>query len=126
MDRGLSAFVRFLIHCLLGTLTCAGLGFAKFKTPNWKPAFITLTISSMLLHFSYDYIVLGMTDGQLDSLPKQRIVLVLVMTCLIALFGRTVVIGSWKSGTVHGRESQRLFAWPFSLLFGSSDPDRDE
>ncbi len=116
-DRAMHGFARFLIHCLLGALTCAGLGFAKFKTPNWKLIFATLTLSSMILHSSYDYIVLGMMMGEQDHILQQRVVLVLVMTCLMVLFGRTVVIGSKKSGTVHGKNQKRLYAWPVSLLF---------
>lgn len=115
-DRAMHGFVRFLIHCLLGALTCAGVGFAKFKTPNWRLAFITLTFASMMLHYSYDYVVLGMSSGNSDRMPQQRVVLVLIMSCLLVLFGRTVVIGSRKSGTVHGRNARRLYAWPVSLL----------
>lgn len=115
-DRAMHGFVRFLIHCLLGALTCAGVGFAKFKTPNWRLSFATLIFASMMLHFSYDYVVLGMTTGNVERMPQQRVVLVLVMTCLLTLFGRTVVIGSRKSGTVHGQNKRRLYAWPISLL----------
>ena len=122
-DRAMHGFARFLIHCLLGALTCAGIGFAKFKTHNWRLTFVTLTLASMVLHFSYDYIVLGMMGGDVERMPKQRMVLVLVMTVLLVLFGRTVVIGSRKSGTIHGRNKRRLYAWPVSLLM-SSDKDK--
>lgn len=116
-DRALHGFARFLIHCLLGALTCAGLGFARFKTPNWKLSFATLTIASMVLHFSYDYVVIGMMTGNVEKMPLQRVVLVLVMSLLMVLFGRAVVIGSRNSSTVHGKTKRRLYAWPFSLLF---------
>ena len=120
-NRAMHGFARFLIHCLLGSLTCAGLGFARFKTPNWKLTFATLTIASMVLHFSYDYVVLGMMAGNIEKLPLQRVVLVLVMSMLMVLFGRAVVVGSKKSGTVHGKTKRRLYAWPFSLLVSRKD-----
>jgi len=48
-------------------------------------------------------------------------VLVLVMSMLMVLFGRTVVVGSNKSSTIHGKTKRRLYAWPFSLLVSRSE-----
>lgn len=110
-------FARFLIHTLLGALTCAGLGFWRFQTPRWKLVFVTLTCSAMALHFAYDYAVIGMSEGRLELLPRQQATTVVVMVLLIGLFGRTVVIGSRKSGTIHGKKQRTLVAWPFSVFF---------
>ena len=115
--RCVHLFARLLVHALLGSITCAGLGYWRFREKHWKRIFFTLTTSAMALHFAYDYALLGMSSGRPELLPRQQVFLVIVMVCLITLFARTVIVGSNKSSTIHGKKGRSLLKWPFNVFF---------
>lgn len=110
--------VRLVLHLLLGALTCAWLGLARFRISGWPYMLCFSVAASMLIHFCWDYFC-GLPSTEEMGVLQQRSIAVALMLTSFVLFGLAVVTAKRHSGDTHAiSRMKHLWGWPFSNFRG--------
>ena len=113
--------IRLLLHIFLGGLAGFGVGLARFRLPYWPLIFLGALTADLAIHFGWDYLC-GIPAQSAASELRQRFWAIGLMLAALTFFGLAVLWGSRWSRQIHApRSSDRLWGWPFSLIFGPRD-----
>jgi len=108
--------VRQILHLLMGSLSCFGLGLARFRVPRWSLILSGSLAASISLHFAWNYFC-DLPAANPAAAVQQRSIAVLLMPTALLLFGFSVVTAFKHSGDTQSVNKLRdLWGWPFSLL----------
>ncbi len=111
--------IRLILHVFLGGLAGLGVGLARFRIPHWPAILLGAFAADLLIHFAWDFLC-GIPAMSGKAMLIQRMIAIGLMLAGLGVFGLSVFWGSrWSREIFAPRSSERLWGWPFSLIFGS-------
>lgn len=114
LATGAAALIRLLGHAVLGGIGGFGVGVLRFRLPRWPSYLLGCLALAILLHFSWDWIVVSSSTFQESSRWPVALALAVMLTGLFA-FGRLVLTGAeWSRQVFAPVRARSIWRWPFS------------
>lgn len=109
--------VRLMMHTLMGGLDGFALGMWRMRMRRWPAALVGCVAASLTLHFLWDVVSMSASQAANTQAWHTASAVGLLLATVLTFGWLVVVAGRWSRETFGGPGPQRLWSWPFSLLF---------